>query len=177
MSRIGFRHCDPRFPFLWATTNQPEARWHRAGEGPAHYFSDTPVGAWAEFLRHEEIKDPIDMQGIRRSLWAVELPEATYAVPILPQSQLTGGRASYADCQLEATRLRNGGALHIEAPSAALLAGAARGWIADPQEEPAPLARDGVVWILYGFTTAMVGWPTVESAAPPERVLPLVRHF
>jgi hypothetical protein len=177
VSRIGFRHCDPRFPFLWVTANQPDARWHRAGEGPAHYFSDTPIGAWAEFLRHEEIRDPIDLHGIRRSLWAVELPEAGYVTPGLPQSQLTGGRASYADCQLEADRLRKGGALRIEAPSAALVAGAARGWIADPQEEPSPKAREGVTWILYGFTAALVGWPTVEAAAPPERVLPLVRHF
>ena len=177
MSRIGFRHCDPRFPFLWGTANQPEARWHRTGEGPAHYFSDTPVGAWAEFLRHEEIRDPVDLRGIRRSLWAVELPEAAYAVPVLRPPQLTGGRESYADCQSEADRLRKGGALRIEAPCAALVSGAARGWVADPQEEPAPIAREGVVWILYGFTTALIGWPTVESGAPPERVLPLVRHF
>jgi hypothetical protein len=78
---------------------------------------------------------------------------------------------------LEADRLRKGGALRIEAPSAALVAGAARGWVADPHEEPAPIAREGVVWILYGFATALIGWPTVESGAPPERVLPLVRHF
>ena len=46
--RVGFRHCDPRFGFLWLTAAQPEARWHAAGEGPANYFADTPTGAWDE---------------------------------------------------------------------------------------------------------------------------------
>ena len=53
---ILFRHADPRFPFLWETADQPGARWHGDREGPAHYFADTPDGAWAEFLRLEEIK-------------------------------------------------------------------------------------------------------------------------
>ena len=57
---IGFRHADPRYPFLWEGAGQPAARWHAAGDGPAHYFCDTPDGAWAEFLRHEEISDPDD---------------------------------------------------------------------------------------------------------------------
>jgi len=30
---ILFRHADPRFPFLWERADQPEARWHRTGEG------------------------------------------------------------------------------------------------------------------------------------------------
>ena len=72
--RLGFRHCDPRFGFLWTTPAQPAARWHGHGEGPANYFADTPSGAWAEFLRHEGIVDPEDLAGVRRSLWAVELP-------------------------------------------------------------------------------------------------------
>jgi hypothetical protein len=68
---LAFRHCDPRFPFLWQTAVQPAARWHVTGEGPANYFSDTPTGAWAEFLRHEGITDVTDLAGVRRSLWAV----------------------------------------------------------------------------------------------------------
>lgn len=49
---IVFRHADPRFPFLWEIAEQSAARWHGDHEGPAHYFADTPDGAWAEFLRH-----------------------------------------------------------------------------------------------------------------------------
>ena len=51
---IVFRQADPRYPFLWESPDQPAGRWHGPGEGPAHYFSDTPVGAWAELLRHED---------------------------------------------------------------------------------------------------------------------------
>ena len=57
---IVFRQADPRYPFLWSDPAQPAARWHGEAEGPAHYFADTPDGAWAELLRHEEITDPAD---------------------------------------------------------------------------------------------------------------------
>lgn len=177
MSRIGYRHCDPRFPFLWSNADQPDARWHRAGAGPAHYFADTPVGAWAEFLRHEEIRDADELQGVRRSLWAVELPDAGYATPKVPRTTLTGGPETYAACQTEAARLRESGAQRISARSAALRDGAARGWIADPAEHPSARARDGVVRVVYGQTGDLVGWPAVEAGAPPSRILPLVRHY
>lgn len=177
MSRLGFRNCDSRFPFLWNDATQPEARWHAAGAGPANYFADTAVGAWAEFLRHEGIQDPADLVGVARSLWAVELPETGYATPTLSTSVLTGDQATYPTCQAEAATLRGGGAERIAAPSAALLAGGARGWIADPHEQDAPAARDGIVWVLFGSAINLIGWPAVESGAPPARVLPLVRHY
>jgi hypothetical protein len=177
MNRVGFRHCDSRFPFVWNDATQPEARWHAAGAGPANYFSDTPIGAWAEFLRHEEIRDPGDLVGIARSLWAVDIPETGYAVPALPMSVLTGGRATYPACQAAAAALRAEGAERIEAPSAALFTGGARGWIADPSEQDARVAHDGIVWVLFGSASNLVGWPSVESGTPPSRVLPLVRHF
>ncbi len=65
---IGFRQCDSRWPFLWESAEQPGARWNAPGEGPVHYFADTPDGAWAEFIRHEEITDPVDLATVRRSL-------------------------------------------------------------------------------------------------------------
>ena len=61
---IVFRHADPRFPFPSEWTGQPAARWHDAGEGPANYFSETPDGARAEFIRHEDITD-----AVARSSW------------------------------------------------------------------------------------------------------------
>lgn len=54
---IAYRNSDPRYWQLSVLSTQPAARWHGTGEGPAHYFADTPTGAWAEFLRHEEITD------------------------------------------------------------------------------------------------------------------------
>jgi hypothetical protein len=176
MARLGFRHCDHRTPFLWQSDRQPGARWHGDGEGPANYFADTPLGAWAEFVRHEEITDAADLAGVRRSLWVVELPDDGYAAPQLPGRVMTGGLGSYPACQNEARRLRRGGAQRLEAPAAALKPGAARGWIANPEATPAPTARDGRVWVLFGPCDA-VGWPAVAAGAPPAAVLPLVRHF
>ena len=173
--RLGFRHCDPRFGFLWTTPAQPAARWHGHGEGPANYFADTPSGAWAEFLRHEGIVDPEDLAGVRRSLWAVELPGGPYATPNLPASQANGGLSTYDACQAEARRLRAAGAKRLQARSAALVAGGARGWQSQGSGiEPSPTPRDGVVLVLFGALKA-VGWPTVEAGTPPASVLSLVR--
>lgn len=177
MSRLGFRHCDSRYPFVRNDATQPEARWHAMGTGPANYFADTPVGAWAEFLRHEAIRDPADLVGIARSIWAVEIPESGYATPTLPLGVLTGDQTTYPACQAEAATLRANGAARIEAPSAALLEGGARGWVANPNEQDAPSARNGLVWVLFGSAGHLAGWPTVESGAPPARLLPLVHHF
>ena len=70
---LWFRNADTRFPFLHESSAQVPARWHGAGAGPAQYLADTADGAWAEFLRHEEISDPRDLAGISRNLWAVEV--------------------------------------------------------------------------------------------------------
>lgn len=174
--RLGFRHCDSRMPFLWQSDQQPAARWHGEGEGPANYFADTPIGAWAEFLRHEGITDAADLAGVRRSLWVVELPDDDYAMPKLPMRTLTGGLSSYPSCQDEARRLRQSGAKRLEATSAALKPGTARGWTAMPAHAPGPTPRDGKVWVLFGACDA-VGWPAVVAGAPPAEVLQVVRHF
>lgn len=174
-TRIGFRHCDPRFGFLWLSAAQPEARWHAAGEGPANYFADTPTGAWAEFLRHEEITDARDLAGVKRSLWAVELPDDGFAAPALAASVLQGGLATYAACQDEARRLRASGAARLEAPCAALLPGGANGTrAAGSGLATAAPARDGRVWVLFG-TVEVRGWLAVDGGSPPASVLPAVR--
>src|ERR1700730_7769821 len=94
---IWYRHADPRYPFLWESSEQPPARWHGEGEGPAHYLSDTAEGAWAEYLRHEEITDLEDLPGIRRSIWAVEVPDGELAAAaVVPRAPtVLGGVSSY----------------------------------------------------------------------------------
>jgi hypothetical protein len=174
---IAFRHCDSRFPFLSAAATQPPARWNGPSEGPVNYFADTPVGAWAEFLRHEGITNAADLSGVARSLWAVEIPDDGYQRPALAEAVLKGGRRTYRDCQAEAARLRALGASRIEAPSAALVPHGASGWIVDPAIKPVPEGRDGRVFVIYGPQPSLIGWPTVEAGSPPERVLPLVVHL
>ena len=140
------------------------------------YLADTPSGAWAELLRHEEIKDPAELSGVRRALWAVDLPQPPRAEPSLSQAELLGDRGSYGACQQEARRIKATGAPGLRAASAALLPGAASGWRVDGGLHQAA-ARDGLVYALFGRRPDLVGWPVVREGAPPEDLLPRVRHF
>jgi hypothetical protein len=171
---IWFRNADRRWPFLWEDATQPAGRWHEAGEGPAQYLADTPDGAWAEFLRHEEITDPADLAGVSRNLWAVEVTDDEPAArPALPPDVLRGGLVTYPACQEEARRLRDSGESALEAPSAALLTGGARG-----ESVRAGLVeadnRDGRVLVLFGARPDLRGWLCAEGGRPRERLLGLV---
>jgi len=174
---IVFRHTDPRFPFLWERAGQPAGRWNADGEGPVNTFADTPEGAWAELIRHEEITDPRDVAGIRRSLWAVDVDsELTTVRPRLPRATMTGGPRSYAACRREASRLRERGVRAFTAPSAALVQGGAHGWCVDRGLHPGP-ARDGRVIVLLGPPLDVVGWEAVYEGRPSEELLSRVRHL
>lgn len=173
---IAFRHVDPRFPFLWEDPQQPPGRWHGAGEGPVQYFADTPDGAWAEFLRHEEIMTPEDVATIRRALWAIEVPDDPAEVPDLPIGVATGGPETYEPCRAEARRLRDRGARRLTTISAALLPGAAHGWRVDAVVQAAA-PRDGRVIVLFGPCPDLVGWPATVEGRPGNDLLPRVRHY
>ena len=173
---IAFRHSDRRFPFLWESHDQPPARWNANGDEPVQYLADTPDGAWAEFLRHEEITTPEDVATIRRALWAVELPEQPGDAPELPVEVLIGGRESYGACRHEARRLHAGGAAGLVAPSAALRNGGAHGFRVDAGVQPG-VARDGCVIVLFGPRPDLVGWPATIEGRPSPDLLPRVRHF
>jgi len=177
---IWFRHTDPRYPFLWEGDEQPPARWHGAGEGPAHYLADTPDGAWAEFLRHEEIQSADDLAGVRRAIWAIEVDDTEIeALPRLrpsPTRPLLGGQASYPACRALARRLRNRGHRGLRARTAALLPGGAHGWRVDAGLEAGPV-RQGWTLVLFGRRPDLVGWSAAHEGRPDARVLPLVRPF
>jgi hypothetical protein len=171
---IVFRHADVRFPFLWESSDQPAARWHGAGEGPVGYFAETPDGAWAEFLRHEEISDPADLAGVARSVWAIELPDPPRATPRLPKAALTGGLDSYPACQAEARRIRSAGAPGLIAPSAALPARTPSGFRTDGGLRPGP-ARSERVFVVFGAQRTLVGWSACAEGRPRADLLPRVR--
>jgi hypothetical protein len=172
---IWFRNADRRWPFLWEDATQPEARWHDTGEGPAQYLADTPDGAWAEFLRHEEISDPADLEGIQRNLWAVEVPDGEARVRLrLAGGVMRGGLSTYPTCQAEARRLRGAGATALDAPSAALLDGGARGeFVRGGLVEATD--RDAQVLVLFGARESLRGWLCASDGRPRERLLALVR--
>ncbi|MBS1816605.1 MAG: RES family NAD+ phosphorylase [Acidobacteria bacterium] len=172
---IAFRHADPRFPFLWEASTQPAGRWHAEGEGPAHYFADTPDGAWAELLRHEEIVDADDLPTIRRALWAVDLGDEKAARVRLEHAVATGDD-TYDACQAYATRQRARGVRRLLAPSAALQPGGATGVRVEHGELPAT-PRDGLAIVIFGDPAALTGWQVVDRGSPPARVLERVRHL
>ena len=173
---IGFRHADARLVFLWEDAAQPAGRWHDEGEGPAHYFADTPDGAWAEFLRHEGITHPEDLTTVRRALWAVDLGDPPTAHPNLPDHVLLGGTETYKTCRAAGRRLRARGASGLEAPSAALLPSGATGSRVEAGLRPGP-ARDGRVVVLFGARPDLVGWRAAAEGRPHADLLPRVRHF
>jgi hypothetical protein len=172
--KVGFRHADSRYPFFWESAQQPPARWHADGDGPVQYLADTPDGAWAEFLRHEEIVDAAELTGIERSLWAVQLPERIDDAEPVTVADPVGGLASYPACQNYATSRRVAGVTMLRAPSAALIPGAARGEVTDAGLREAP-DRDGHVWVIFGRHPELCGWRAVDRGSPPARLLPLVR--
>jgi RES domain len=173
---IVFRQTDARYPFLWEGTGQPAGRWHGEGEGPAHYFSDTPHGAWAEFLRHEEITEPADLETVRRQIWAVDIGDAEAESVRLARDVTTGGLESYGQCQAESRRLRARGARRLIAPSAALTSGGASGTIVDNGSRSAS-PRDGRVIVVFGLPRDLVGWVVADAARPTADLLDRVHHF
>lgn len=171
---IAYRQCDRRFPFLWESSAQPEARWHRGGEGPVQYLADTPAGAWAEFLRHEEITDEDDLAGVSRALWVVDVEVDSLEPADLDPAVITGDTGSYHACQTQAERLRDTGAKGLVAPSAALIPGAAAAHRVDGGLRKGP-PRDGEVVVLFGARPDALGWPVVLDGRPPADVLAHVR--
>lgn len=169
-----FRHADARYPFLWEGDRQPPARWHGEGEGPVQYLADTPNGAWAEFIRHEEITDPQDLATVRRAIWAIDAGPLPDARPALPDTTLTGGLESYEACRREARRLRGKGVRGLVAPSAALFPGGAAGWrVAAGVHEAEP--EDGKTIVLFGRRPNAIGWPATLVGHPPAYLLDRVR--
>lgn len=171
---IVFRHADSRFPFLHETSAQRPARWHGPGEGPAHYFSESADGAWAEFLRHEGISDPADLAGVARSIWAIDLSRPPGGAPNLRPSILMGGTASYSACREEARRMRSRGSRGLVAPSAALVPGSASGFRVDNGLQPGP-SRGERVFVMFGRRPDLVGWAACHEGRPRADLLPRVR--
>jgi hypothetical protein len=171
---IVFRHADPRFPFLWESAAQDPARWHGPGEGPVHYFAETPDGAWAEFLRHEGITDSRDLSGVARSLWSIQLPRPPRSRPRLDSATLMGGTSTYDDCRREAEQMRARGARGLVAPSAALEPASPSGFRTQRGLLAGP-TRPERVFVLFGLRPDLVGWAACHEGRPRDDLLPRVR--
>jgi hypothetical protein len=172
---IVYRNTDVDAPFFWSSDRQPAARWHGDGEGPVQYLSTSPDAAWAEFLRHAGITDPADLAGIERTMWTFEIDDAEPSTEArLDVATMTGGLASYPECQAEARRLRRTGATRIVAPSAAKEPGSPSGWLSDPDLRPGPSDVEETV-LLVGARPGQLGQMAAPVARPHASLLPFVR--
>lgn len=172
---IVFRNVDWRRPFLWETSSQPAARYHAEGDGPAQYFASTSDGAWAEYLKHAEITDPDEISEIKRSLWAVEIPDDAPPASILKDELALGGKDAYPACQSYARSLRDRGQKRLHEQSAALKPGGARGHRVKGGLQDGP-AKDGTTIVIFDYLPLYTGW-RICTGSPPMHVASLVQHF
>lgn len=179
MTEIWFRHADARYPFFQRDSGQAPGRWHAAGSGPVQYLADTPDGAWAEFLRHEEIIDPADLAGVARDLWAVEVeadPETIAPPHQLDYATVRGDQSTHETCQREAARHRALGATALVAPTAGLRDGVAGGQhCLGGSLHDVSSPRDGRTLVLFGERPELSGWRCCHLGRPDARLLSLVR--
>ena len=140
------------------------------------YLSDTPDGAWAEYVRSQGIRDVSGLLTVRRTLWAVEIGTEELATPRLPQHVLTGGPETWETCRREARRLRAAGATGLRARSAALKPGMARGLRVEGGGLVPGEARSGHTIVLFGARPDLVGWRAAFLGRPGEDLLEAVRY-
>lgn len=124
--RLAFRQTDYDVPF-WARSNSQPGRWNKAGDAPTQYWSLHPDGAWAEFVRQEELTDPAAILALHRPIWVCRISLAPL-VDLREDEErvrygVTAGELVSSDwtaCQRLGRRLRADGAPGVLAPSAAL---------------------------------------------------------
>ena len=182
--RLGFRVCDRRYPFLWQSAGQQAGRWNRAGDEPVHYLANTPTVAWAEWIRHQDIEDPADLEGVAAALWAVLIPDH-WADPDLQPVNLSidlvlGTTPAAKDARLALVdQLKAQGARGLMAPSAALHQSDAVlpcTRVRDGSEEADALATPALVILLWCAAVQLPGWCCVAEGRPGPELLPLVRR-
>jgi hypothetical protein len=126
-------------------------------------------------LRHEEITDLADLQGISACIWAVRIGDIEMHEPKLPLDALTSTPEDYEICRNEARRLRAAGAVRLVAVSAALEPGEAAGFHVGVIGLMRAPSRDGKVIVHFGRLPDAEGWCVVDSGRPPADVLTRVR--
>ena len=181
--RLGFRVCDRRYPFLWQSPGQQAGRWNRACDEPVHYLANTPTVAWAEWIRHQEIEDPADLEGVAAALWAVLIPDHWTDPDLQPvnlsMELVLGTTPEAADVRLAlVNQLKVQGAQGLLSPSAALhLSDKALPCIRvrDGSNQADELLIPAHVILLWCAAEQLPGWCCVSEGRPEPELLPLVR--
>jgi hypothetical protein len=170
-ARVGFRQTAQGVPVLWESSVQPAARWHALGDGPVQYFASSAEGAWAEWLRHEEIKNPDELNDVIRVLWYADLGERTLAQPELSRKVLFGNADVYPQCQAEAKRLQGAGEVGLEVVSAALT----HTLLYRTDNGTKTEQGEALVYVLFGVQPKLKASRVSEGGIPD--ILGRVRHF
>jgi hypothetical protein len=180
---MGFRVCDRRYPFLWSGPGQSTGRWNQAGDAPVHYLASSPLVAWAEWLRGQEISDPEDLEGVAAALWAVVIPEAwtdselpPVECPVEDVLATDGGAMERRQQAIEYHRAR--GALGLRALSAAMQDPTTHPCrrCSDGEEADDDLAESPAVFVLWCGAEQLAGWACVKEGRPAAEVLPFIRR-
>lgn len=182
--RLGFRVCDRRTSFLWQTAGQRAGRWNRNGDDPVHYLAITPTVAWAEWIRHQEIEDPADLEGVAAALWAVLIPDHWSDQDLqpvnLPMGLVLGTSPEAAEARLGLVdQLKQQGAQGLLAPTAALQRSdqalpCIR--LRDDSSQADELPIPAQVIMLWCPADQLPGWCCVPEGRPGPELLPLVRR-
>lgn len=182
--RLGFRICDRRYSFLWQSAGQRAGRWNRDGDEPVHYLANTPTVAWAEWIRHQEIEDPADLEGVAASLWAVLIPDHWSEQDLQPvnlsMELVLGTTPEAAGVRLALVdQLKAQGAQGLLAPSAALhhsdqVLPCSR--VRDRSNQADQLLMPAQVLLLWCAAEQLPGWCCVAEGRPEPELLPLVRR-
>ena len=112
---------------LWSRPNSEGGRWHNPGDDPTQYLALSTDGAWAELIRHEELKSEQEVALVHIQMWAIQIDQALVvdystferaeAASFDPEALVSD---NYTRCRQEGTRLRAKGYHGVVAPNAAL---------------------------------------------------------
>lgn len=72
---IAFRWCTYDVPF-WVRENRRAGRWNLDGDASTQYWSLSPEAAWAELIRHENLRSEEDLDLVRVPFWVCRVRAA-----------------------------------------------------------------------------------------------------
>ena len=149
-----------------------------------HYLANTPTVAWAEWIRHQEIEDPADLEGVAAALWAVLIPahwgDRDLHVVEMPLELVLGTTPEAESVRLALVdQLKDQGAQGLLAPTAALhrsheVSPCVRVIGGEGHPDELPVAAN--VILLWCNADQLPGWCCVPEGRPDPELLPLVRR-
>jgi RES domain-containing protein len=124
---VGFRVASWDTP-LRANPNRMAGRFNLARSEATQYIALHPLATWAEYLRWNDLRDPMSLSEIRLGVWAIRVNVEEMLNVDFDNAQVLGLSAEdlisddWSACQAAAERLRSdhGAPKVLQTPSAAL---------------------------------------------------------